>query len=301
MNALDRLVEAGEVAASVAIGRYTTYKLGGPADYFAEVGDRSRLERVTEAWRETGLPILVLGWGSNLVVADNGFRGLVLRLTGDFGSVDHTADEIRAGSAARLPALARSAVAAGRLGLEFFVGIPGTVGGAVRQNAGCHGSETVDWLRWAEVIDLTTGDATRRTVDRLGLGYRSSNIAVTDLVTAAGFDFEHGEPTEGERRLRQITRWRRLNQPGGTLNAGSVFKNPAGDAAGRLIDTAGLKGLRVGAVSVSERHANFFVAGEGATAGDLAALISEVRRRVRDQTGVDLEPEIQLVGDFDTP
>jgi UDP-N-acetylmuramate dehydrogenase len=298
VNALDRLVSAGRLATGVPVGRHTTYKLGGPARYFAEVADRPSLEAVIEAWRGSGVPVLVLGWGSNLVVADAGFDGLVVRPTGEFTRIDLHPLHIEAGCAARLPMLARAAVAAGRLGLEFYVGIPGTVGGAVRQNAGCHGSETSDRLLWAEVLDMVEGRTSRRTPLDLDLAYRHSNIAETDLVLSAGFMFESGDPAEGERRIREVTRWRKQHQPGGTLNAGSVFKNPPGDAAGRLIDQAGLKGFRVGGVSVSDRHANFFVAEEGATASDLARLIAEVRRRVLDLTGVELETEIRLVGDF---
>ena len=299
MNALDLLVGAGVVEADVGVGRHTTYKLGGPARYFAEVADRGALEMVSTAWRETGLPVLVLGWGSNLVVADAGFGGLVIRPTGSFAVIDQHEAHIEAGCAVRLPVLARAAVERGRLGLEFFVGIPGTVGGAVRQNAGCHGSETVDRLLWADVFDMKQGRVSRRTSDELDLGYRHSNIAATDVVLAAAFSFRPGPPEEGERLMREITRWRREHQPGGTLNAGSVFKNPPGDAAGRIIDEAGLKGFRVGAVSVSLRHANFFVAEDGATASDLYRLIQEVRQRVLALTGIALEPEICLVGDFE--
>lgn len=183
--------------------------------------------------------------------------------------------------------------------MEFFVGIPGTVGGAVRQNAGCHGSETADRLLWADVLDMREGSVFRRTAADLDLGYRRSNIAAADVVLAAAFSFRPGPPEEGERLMREITRWRREHQPGGTLNAGSVFKNPPGDAAGRIIDAAGLKGFRVGAVSVSLRHANFFVADDGATASDLYRLIQEVRQRVLALTGIALEPEICLVGDFE--
>ena len=298
MRGLDALVETGKVSRSVEIGTYTTYKLGGPADYFAEVESDRDLHAVIDAWRDSGLPILILGWGSNLVVADAGFRGVVVRPVGEFARIEHREDDILAGSAARLPALARSAVGEGRLGLEFLVGIPGTVGGAVRQNAGCHGSETKDWIRWVEVLDAVTGTTSRRTATELDMAYRHSNIEATHFITRASFRFEPGPRTAGEARLREITRWRREHQPGGTLNAGSVFKNPPGDSAGRLIDAAGLKGLAVGGVSVSERHANFFVAERGASAADLKRLIGVVQSRVRETFGVTLEPELGLVGEF---
>lgn len=299
MTTLQALVDEGAVTEQTPVGDFTTYKLGGPADYFAEVSDDDGLLRVLEAWRQARIPLLILGWGSNLVVADRGFRGLVLRPIGDFAKIEHREDDILAGCATRLPVLARSAVNHGRLGLEFLVGIPGTVGGAIRQNAGCHGSETSDWLRWAEVVDASTGITARRTAKELAMAYRHSNIEATHLVIRASFRFEEGSKDAGEVRLREITRWRREHQPGGTLNAGSVFKNPPGDAAGRLIDSLGLKGYRVGGVAVSERHANFFVADREATAADLRRLIRAVQSRVKEATGVDLEPEIRLVGDFD--
>lgn len=298
MSGFSALVAAGIVVADLPLAPLTTYKLGGPARWFADVVDDAGVEAIRAALAVEPVPVLVLGRGSNLVVGDGGFPGLVVRLGGVFAAIDHGVDGITAGGAVRLPVLARSAVGEGRLGLEFFVGIPGTVGGAVRQNAGCHGSETVDVLRGVDLVDLSSGR--RRVADaaELDLSYRHSNLADTDLVLFARFGFEPGSRAEGERRMREITRWRREHQPGGTLNAGSVFKNPPGDAAGRLIDAAGLKGFRVGEVAVSERHANFFVAGSGATAADVRRLVREVAARVHRETGVELEPEIRFVGDF---
>ncbi|HSJ27452.1 MAG TPA: UDP-N-acetylmuramate dehydrogenase [Acidimicrobiia bacterium] len=284
------------VRPDVPIGPLTTYKLGGPAAYFAEVGSHEDLSRVVEAWRATDLPLLVVGRGSNLVVADEGVHALVVRLAGRFGTIVHEPDAVWAGSAVRLPQLARAAVAEGRLGLEFFVGIPGSVGGAVRQNAGGHGRETRDVLIDATVLDATTGTVSRRTVDQLDMGYRRSAIARHEVVTDARFSFEPGERGDGEARMREITRWRREHQPGGTLNAGSVFKNPPGDSAGRIVDALGLKGTRVGDVAVSDKHANFFVAGPDATAADLRRLVDTIRSEVEAQTGVRLEVEIQFEG-----
>nr|MCU0280867.1 UDP-N-acetylmuramate dehydrogenase [Acidimicrobiia bacterium] len=189
--------------------------------------------------------------------------------------------------------------AAGRGGLEFMVGIPGSVGGGVRMNAGGHGSDTAAWLVSARVIDVRRGAVAERPAAALGLSYRHSDLGDGELVVAATFQTLARPRREGEAIMREIVRWRRQNQPGGTLNAGSVFKNPPGDAAGRLIDQAGLKGLRVGGVAVSEKHANFFVAEAGASAQDLYDLVSEVRRRVRERAGVDLEPEVRFVGEFE--
>lgn len=286
----------GLVTPDLPVGRLTTYKLGGPARFFAEVTGRSELERVLAAWRETDLPLLVLGRGSNLVVHDRGLDALVMRLAGAFTQVVMEPDAVRAGAAVGLPQLARSAVAAGRLGLEFFVGIPGSVGGAVRQNAGGHGSETRDVLIDAVVLDARTGaTATRSTLD-LDLSYRHSNLRTCDVVLEARFAFRSGDPQDGDAEMRAVTRWRRDHQPGGTFNAGSVFKNPPGDSAGRIIDSLGLKGMRVGGVRVSEKHANFFVAAPDATAVDLHTLVTRVAEIVRERTGVRLEREIQFEG-----
>jgi UDP-N-acetylmuramate dehydrogenase len=296
----EELERAGVVRAAVPLAALTTYKLGGPARWLAEVDDEAQLEAVAEALRREPLPVLVLGRGSNVVVSDSGFPGLVLRLGGSFAEVQVAGELVRAGGAVPLPKLARSAVAAGRLGLEFYVGIPGSVGGAVRQNAGCFGSETKDVLVTAAVLDLTDGTRTSKGPGELQLSYRHSNLAAGEVVLQAIFRTRAGDRGEGEERMREITRWRREHQPGGTLNAGSVFKNPPGDAAGRIIDQLGLKGLRVGGAAVSEKHANFFVASAGTPAADVWKLVQEVRRRVAEATGIVLEPEIQFVGDFDT-
>ncbi len=282
----------------VPLASLTTYKLGGPARWFAEVEDTAMLEALGEAALAEGVPVFVLGRGSNVVVSDSGYPGLVIRLGGAFSEIDHSEDAVVAGGAVPLPRLARSAVGAGRLGLEFFVGIPGTVGGAVRQNAGCHGSETKDWLIEARLFDIETAEWSVEDPESLRMTYRHSSVAAAQVVAWARFRFVSGPPSDGEAKMREITRWRKEHQPGGTLNAGSVFKNPPGDAAGRLIDSVGLKGFAVGSTRVSPKHANFFEAGPEATAADLHGLVTEVRRRVLEETGVDLEPEIQFIGEF---
>lgn len=292
---LDRLVTEGSVRSGVELGTLTTYKMGGPARFFAEPHDANELAEVVTARAADRMPMVMLGRGSNMVIADEGFDGLVIRLGRGFSQIDHHAEQTEAGAAVALPLLARAAVGVGRLGLEFFVGIPGSVGGAVRQNAGCHGSETVDRLIQAEVV---RGDGTIETVPvaSLDLSYRHSNLEDADIVTRSWFTFERGDPAVGEERLREITRWRKEHQPGGTFNAGSVFKNPPGDAAGRIIDAAGLKGLSVGGASVSIKHANFFVATPEATASDVYRLVQRVRSEVVERSGVTLEPEIRFIG-----
>ena len=296
-----RLLElhrSGTVERDRPLAPLSTYRVGGAASFFAEPADRDTLRLVTEAAAEDGVVVFVVGRGSNLVFSDAGFDGLVLRLGEGFTSLEITEERVFAGAAVPLPLLARTSVSEGRAGLEFYVGIPGSVGGAVRQNAGGHGRQTSEVLQEVEILDAATGVIGHRSVTQLDLRYRHSNLLPHEVVLAASFTTEPGDPGIGEEELRRITRWRREHQPGGTFNAGSVFKNPEGDSAGRLIDEVGLKGHTVGSVTVSEKHANFFVADPGATAAEIHALMLEVRRRVGEQTGVVLEPEIGFIGDF---
>ena len=295
MSALAELVDRGLVRTGVVLGTLTTYKLGGAARFFAEPVTPEELSAVLTARRSDDVPLLVLGRGSNLVIADAGFEGVVIRLGSGFAAVTQHPDHVEAGGAVSLPMLARACVAEGRLGLEFYVGIPGSVGGAVRQNAGCHGSETSDFLLSADVVG-PDGSIRARRVGELDLSYRHSNLSDEDIVVTARYSFTAGDPTDGERTMRDVIRWRKEYQPGGTLNAGSVFKNPPGDAAGRIIDGLGLKGMSVGGASVSTRHANFFVATSEATAGDVRDLVFAVQRIVVERSGVLLEPEIRFAG-----
>ena len=296
MTSLATLVGSGLVEQGVPLGPYTTYKSGGPARYFAEVPDMSALEALAGSGALAESPILVLGRGSNLVVADAGFDGVVLRLGSGFGAVDTDGSMVAAGGAAPLALVARTSVDAGLAGLEFFVGIPGSVGGAIRQNAGCFGTETRERLIRARLIELRDGTVSEAGPDELEMSYRHSNVGSTQVVVSARFQASEGDVETGRAELRRITRWRRDNQPGGTLNAGSVFKNPPGRTAGEIIDALGLKGMSVGDVSVSHKHANFFVAGPGATSDDIRSLMIEVKDRVLAETGTILEPEIQFVG-----
>lgn len=294
-----RMAAVPGVQRSVSLAPLTSYKLGGRAEWFVEVNDDGHLDDVLR-FLAPGDEMLVLGRGTNLLVADRGFPGLVVRLGGAFLDVTVGDDgSVVAGGAAPLPRVARTAAEAGRCGLEFYAGIPGTVGGAVMMNAGGHGSDTEERLISVVVVNRTTGERTTRTVADLALSYRHSNLGPDDLVTSARFSTSPCTRADAEARIREITRWRKQHQPGGTFNAGSVFKNPPGDAAGRLIDAAGLKGLRRGGVAVSEMHANFFTADEDAVAQDVWDLVWAVRRRVFESMGVCLTPEIRFVGAFE--
>jgi UDP-N-acetylmuramate dehydrogenase len=299
-SAWRRLVETGTAREEVPLAPLATYKLGGPADIFVEATSREALARVAEAMQADPRPILVLGRGSNLLISDAGFRGVVVRLGEGFGMLEvDPAGTVTAGGSVPLPRLARAAAEQGRGGLEWCVGVPGSVGGAVRQNAGCFGSEIVDVLVDAEVFDLRGGGGGIRAVDELDLSYRHSNLDPAEVVVSARFRTVVVDPAAAAQEMRRITRWRRDHQPGGTLNAGSVFKNPPGEAAGEIIDRLGLKGFGFATVRVSPRHGNFIEALPGASAADVRRLIDAVADQVVEATGVRLEPEIQFVG-FET-
>ncbi|MFH1104308.1 MAG: UDP-N-acetylmuramate dehydrogenase [Actinomycetota bacterium] len=299
MDAYDDLVGRGRLTEHVPLAGYTTYRFGGPARFFVEADSEGDVIAAGRLAAERGVQVLALGRGSNLVISDHGFDGVVVRLGPGLSWVEVIEDGVvAAGAGHPLPLLAREAVRRGRGGLEFYTGIPGSVGGAVRMNAGCHGSETSEWLIDARVVDLRTASVASRTPEQLGLSYRHSDLDDDDVVVSARFRTIAIDPIQGEEAIREITRWRRDHQPGGTLNAGSVFKNPPGDHAGRLIDAAGLKGMRMGGAEVSDRHANFFVAHPGATARDVFRLVTEVRSRVLAAFGVELVPEIRFVGEF---
>src|SRR5262245_7704356 len=233
----------GAVARDVPFAELTTYRLGGPAAVLVRVPDVDALAALADVVGAGDVPVLVVGRGSNLLVADHGFPGVAVVLTGDFAHLALAAADrvgvVAAGAAVPLPVLARRAAAAGVAGLEFFVGIPGSVGGAVRMNAGGHGRETAQVLRRAWVLDLLgdAGEATAgvRTPADLELGYRHSNLRASEVVTAAEFTVTPDDRAACEARVAEIVRWRRAHQPGGQ-NAGSVFRNPPGDSAGRLID-----------------------------------------------------------------
>lgn len=296
MSNFERLVSSGLVRRDVPLGPLTTYKAGGPARFFAEINTREQLADLITSGLAASNPVLVLGRGSNLVVSDSGFDGLALTLSGEFTKISVSESVVDAGGAAPLPRVARTAVEAGVTGLEFLVGVPGSVGGAVRQNAGCFGVETADRLISASLVNLATGAERESSSRDLDLSYRHSNLASHDLVVSARLQGERGDPGQSRDLMKEITRWRREHQPGGTLNAGSVFKNPGDVAAGELIDRLGLKGMSVGGVSVSEKHANFFIARKDATAQDIYRLVALVKDTVFEKSGTKLEPEIQFVG-----
>lgn len=279
----------------VPLGPMTTYRVGGPAALFVAVDSEDDLRALHAAVEASGLPVLVVGKGSNLLVADRGFGGIAVALGEAFGEIDIDGTTVRAGGAAALPVVARRTAKAGLTGFEWAVGVPGSIGGAVRMNAGGHGSDMAASLVRVRVVDLRSGQDDVVPAAQLELGYRRSAVAADQVVLWAELALAEGDAARAEAEIAEIVRWRRQHQPGGQ-NAGSVFTNPAGDSAGRLIDAAGCKGMRIGTAEVSTKHANFFQADEGGSADDVHALMTEVRRRVREATGVDLHPETRMVG-----
>lgn len=296
MSPMADLIADGLVSRNVELGPLTTYKAGGPTTFYAKPENIEQLRSVAAHVISESVPVLVLGRGSNLLVSDDGFDGLTIHLAQGFSEIEFDGLNVIAGGGAPLPTVARRSVEAGIAGLEFFVGIPGSVGGAVRQNAGCFGVETKDRLSHANLIDLGTGEEFEATTDQLRMSYRKSAVRPNWVVVSAVFQGISPDVSRSKDELKKITRWRKENQPGGTLNAGSVFKNPDHASAGFLIERAGLKGHSVGSVSVSMKHANFFVALPGARSEDVRALVLDVQRRVLADSGILLEPEIQFVG-----
>ncbi|NIR41853.1 MAG: UDP-N-acetylmuramate dehydrogenase [Actinobacteria bacterium] len=297
-EALDRLRDGPLVSRTrfdEPLGPLTTYRVGGAAAALVTVENEGDLDALGSLIAATGVVVVPLGRGSNLLVADAGFAGLAVLLGGGFAAIGVDGTTVTAGAAAKLPVVARTTVQQGLTGFEWAVGVPGSVGGAVRMNAGGHGAEMRDSLSAADVLDLRTGSRRWWTPDELDFGYRRSAITATDLVLAARLELSPGDRDAGRAELAEIVQWRRENQPGGQ-NAGSVFTNPEGDSAGRLIEAAGAKGLRIGTAEVSAKHANFIQADEGGRAADVLSVMTEVRRRVEEKCGVTLHPETHLLG-----
>ncbi len=295
---IERLMDdvGDKIAVDVPMGALTTYRVGGRAAAMVVVDDHETLSAVAAAVAGTGIPVMTLGRGSNMLVADRGFDGLVVHMAGDYAAIN-VVDEtiVIAGAAAKLPVVARTTVGYGLTGFEWAVGVPGSIGGAVRMNAGGHGADMRDALLDADIVDFAAGERRIVPAEELQLSYRHSALRTDELVVGCRLSLSPGDERKGKAEMAEIVQWRRDNQPGGQ-NAGSVFTNPDGDSAGRLSDTAGGKGLRVGSAEVSEKHANFIQADEGGSAADVLHVMIEVRTLVEYAHGVVLQPETHLVG-----
>jgi UDP-N-acetylmuramate dehydrogenase len=285
----------------VPIGPLTTYGVGGRGAVFVAASSVDDLQLAGKALAASGLPVLVLGRGSNLLVADRGFPGLVVTLAGShFSDIEFLpGNVVRAEGAVLLPVLARQTASHDLTGLEWAVGVPGSVGGAVRMNAGGHGADTAQTLQACRWLDLRSGDLADVSAADLRFEYRRSAVEAHHVVVSADYALAVGDRDTGEATIRDIVRWRREHQPGGQ-NAGSVFTNPPGEppanSAGWLVEASGLKGHRRGSAMVSNKHANFIQADAGGSADDVVDLMLEVQALVADRLGVDLHAEVKLLG-----
>ncbi len=285
------------------LAAYTTLRVGGPADFLAVARTTDEVVALVRAAVELGLPWRVVGRGSNLLIADQGVRGLVIRNAANGvrigpGDAPDRA-RVRADAGVSCANLASRAVKEGLAGLEFAVAIPGTIGGAVVQNAGAHGREMVDVLRAVEYLSAE-GELATAPVEQLELAYRHSRFKRPpggEAVLRAEICLTRASPETVAEKVREIRAWRAASQPT-EPSAGSIFTNPPGDYAGRLIDAAGLKGLVIGGAQISSKHANFIVNLGGARAADVAALIDRAQAEVERQFGVHLEPEVERIGEW---
>jgi UDP-N-acetylmuramate dehydrogenase len=288
------------------LSRLTTIRTGGLAELFARVGSVAELEGLLAWAASERIAVGVVGSGSNLLIADEGVPGLVLKLDHGLSKIEIAGTRIRCGGGARLPAIAAAAAGAGLGGIEFAVNIPGTVGGAVRMNANAYGGELTDVLEWVEVTDA--GGTARRGPQQLGFAYRRSDLAAGEVVAHASFLLAPAEPTLVRARLAELRGLRKDAQPSGIKTFGSTFKNPtagdrraAGRTAGQLLDEAGCRELRIGGARFSAKHANFVENRGDATTADVVALMAEGRRRVKEMFDVELEPEVQALGPVRLP
>jgi UDP-N-acetylmuramate dehydrogenase len=277
----------------------TSFRIGGPAAIFVEAEDDRDLAIVADVAGATDTPVAVIGKGSNLLVSDDGFPGIVVRLGRGYRWASREGDLLTAGGAMPLPALAGIALQHGLAGLEFGVAIPATLGGAVRMNAGAHDRSMSDVLGRIDLVSLSTGERSSVAAADAGFAYRRSALPADAIVVAATVRLAPGPDAAIRERMEEAREWRRRTQPLAEPNCGSVFKNPDDDHAARLIEAAGAKGLRVGTAHVSEKHANFIVADTDASAGDVLRVIRHVQELVVEHAGVRLETEVQLMGPFD--
>ena len=300
-NLLERLrltAGSGEVVTEEPMSRHTTFRIGGPADYFVTPHTKEEIRQVIRLCKEEEIPFAVLGNGSNLLVGDKGFRGVIIQLFKNFSDITIEEETIYAQSGALLVRLANQAAEQGLTGLEFASGIPGTLGGAVVMNAGAYGGEMKDVILWSDVL-TEDGEFLRLSGEELELGYRTSVIQKEPyFVLGAALRLKKGDQTEIRSVMEELKEKRVSKQPVEYPSAGSTFKRPEGYFAGKLIMDAGLRGFSVGGAQVSEKHCGFVINKGGATAEEVQLLMKEVADRVEEKFGVRLEPEVKMLGEF---
>jgi UDP-N-acetylmuramate dehydrogenase len=295
-RAILRAACGDRVRADVPMAPLTTFRIGGPAAVFLEPETLEDLHAVGRAVAQTGVAVAIVGKGSNVLVADEGFPGIVLRLGRGFRWSARDGGTVTAGAAMPLPALAGVAQQHGLAGLGFGVAIPASLGGAVRMNAGAHDGQMADVVASVDVLELAEDRARTLHTEEVGFAYRSTTLAADAVVVAASLRLRAGDPTEIRAAMDAARRWRRDTQPIAEPNCGSVFTNPPGEHAAALIDAAGLKGASIGGASVSTKHANFIVTAPGATAADVRALIELVRAGVSRASDIVLQTEVRTIG-----
>jgi UDP-N-acetylenolpyruvoylglucosamine reductase len=292
------------VQANFPLARLTTVRTGGPADWFARPASEEELLALLDWAGGEGIAVGVIGSGSNLLVADDGFRGLAIKLDGELATIERDGERLLCGGGARLPSASAKAANWGLSGLEFGINIPGTAGGAVKMNANAYGGRLAKVLEWVDVC--SPGGRERRAPEELGFSYRSSNLGPDEVVARASFRLRSADPALVKETLAGMRERRREAQPSGIKTFGSTFKNPederaGGRTAGQLLEEAGCRGLRHGGARFSEKHANFVENAGDATTADVLELMAEGRGRVHKKFGVELEPEVQVLGDVEWP
>lgn len=298
LNRLCEIVGSDHVRVDEPMKKHTTFRIGGNADYFVSPHSTEEIRQVLEACHQWQTPYDIIGNGSNLLIGDGGYRGVIVRLFKNFGMIEADGTCLRVQAGALLSKAAKAALEHGLTGLEFASGIPGTVGGALVMNAGAYGGEMKDVTERVTVM-TEEGEVLTLEKEELAMGYRTSAIAKKGyLVLEAVLRLERGAKEDIQSKMEELKERRVAKQPLDHPSAGSTFKRPAGYFAGKLIMDAGLCGFQIGGAQVSEKHCGFVVNKGEATAADVAALIQEVSRRVKEQTGVELEPEIKMLGEF---
>lgn len=293
---LSRIAGAENITTDEPMDRHTSFKIGGPADYFAAPRTQEQITGLLSFCEREGLPYFLMGNGSNLLVGDEGFRGLIIQLWRNFSQITMNGNVITAQAGAMLSAVAKRAALEGLTGMEFASGIPGTIGGAAVMNAGAYGGEMRQIVRSVTMItaDLSL---TEKNNEEMEFGYRTSYAQKNNcIILGARIELESGDMDQIMEKIEDLRMQRVLKQPLDLPSAGSTFKRPAGYFAGKLIMDAGLRGFTVGGAQVSEKHCGFVVNRGGATAADVCALMREVRRRVKEMSGVELEPEVRMIG-----
>ena len=294
-------VPGARVKLAEPLARYTSMKIGGPADYFLEVDNGFVLSAILIALRRHQIPLCLLGNGSNMLVSDRGVRGAVIRLAGEFKKIDWRDDgariEVEVGAAYAVTQLVRQAARKGYAGLEFAEGIPGSVGGALAMNAGAYGSEFEKVVEGVEAVN-SAGEPVALSREQMTFSYRDSHLPAGMVVTRVTLRLRREEAAQVNSKLRELVGKRKSSQPSGLPNSGSMFRNPPGDFAGRLIEAAGLKGQRIGQAQIALRHANFIVNLGGAKATEVRQLMELAKSEVRRRFNIELIPEVKFVGEW---